>query len=286
MRRSHMRLNRLDVAMRPACLIPNYKKFIVINFMMLMFNLHGGLFELKKIGNGLGDVSCNGSAKGLTDLTMLSTIGSTGDIVKLDLSSNHITDFNMKELSHAMPHLRHINISGNQIIKLRRRMLEGVPCHTLFDLSNNPIKTTSKKILSLMSKLADKDVTISLYATQLPEDLLQKMESRIENLSSSHTWYNVGVVMLGGIIFVGSIPLKALSDSLGPELSSLSSDGLSSGALSSQGSVLQCSPYQPYLKGLSICMFVAGAALMAVQPCLHYLQHDIKQSKLYWHILV
>ena len=107
-------------------------------------------------------------------------------VVELDVSNNDITDFKIKEIFHSLPQLRHINVSNNKITELRAHMLEGMACRTVLNLSNNPIQTTSKNILSVIRKLADKDITIQLYNTQLPQDMLQKMSSSLSSVSRIH----------------------------------------------------------------------------------------------------
>lgn len=199
-------------------------------------------------------------AKDLTDLSFLANISDANAIVELDVSNNKITDFNLKEIYQKLPALERINMSENMITKLRKHMIYGLKEHATLNISNNPIHAVSHNICTSMAQLADKKVTIRLYNTLLPEDLLEKMESRISNTSLEHRIIQLSTLVFGILLFVGSIPIKVFSDSSGR--------------------------YRSYLKPLSISMFALGIVCMAIQPCVKLVTHDIKQSKLFWRDLV
>lgn len=228
---------------------------------------------------------CFLSERGLTDFRFLDE-HSINAVVELNVSHNQIEDFNVKELFRKLPCLRHLNVSHNKIVKLRRRMIEGLPAHASVNFSDNPITTTSKHIISVFNDLADKDITISCYNTQLPHKLLKQIESNVMRASCWHRTTYYTSMVIGSFMFAGSIPLRALADATSQNASSSCSQGMNVTINSSSCLQGQQAMHMDYLRPLSIVMFATGALIIAIQPCLQIMQHERNKSKFYWNCSV
>lgn len=214
----------------------------------------------------------NLSKKGIFSMLGLYSFLPLENISKVDLSHNSIERFDLKFLRRLMPHLRHLNVSYNQITKLRRSMLEGMPAGFYVDISDNPINKLGSGVMKAIVSLRDKSISISLYRTLLPQDTLASLASSIKRASYKHLGTRIGLTAYFVVALVGSIALKAYAESEGTAVASDSSSMLSE--------VSQTYPY--YLFDWSADAAFISASISAIASQVAWIfQHDAHESRLY-----
>jgi len=185
-----------------------------------------------------------------------------GPVLQIDLSKNKITNFDIKKLLELMPNLQTFIFSHNQITELRTSMLTDLPEDSFLDLSNNPIAKVSTEFMSLLSRLQDKRVFISLYGTRLSPKTLKALKKVLESPSKRNYLIAASLMVAGGVLGTGSTATIAISD--------WNRDGYHMGAESLAFGV--------GVLGLLVSMGLCSAK--AIYSCC---THDENQSRLYWY---
>jgi len=200
--------------------------------------------------------------KDLTGCDAIESIEDLGSVTSLYLSHNRIERFNVKELVRLMPHLENISFDGNQITKLRRCMLEVLPDGSYLDLSNNPINRIGKGVEHAIAGLRDKEITISLYGTNLDISVLELLEKSTQRSALRHTLAGVGLMIAGGLTLGGSTALAILSEPKDSDSRTVQENVMMGGA---------------------VCGILLGYCLTALKHVVTIFQHDCHQSRLYWY---
>ncbi len=214
--------------------------------------------------------------KGLRTIVHLYLNSCYKNLSTLILSKNKLKCFNLKLLTKCISALEWLDVSYNDISKLRGCMLEGMPQNFYLNLSGNKISSIGSNVKSIIKSLRDKNVRLVMYDTSLNEEVLSSLESSISRSSLVHLVTKIGGIAFGVLLGGSGIVCKAFagsSASVDESSTMLSSSGSLSQNLNQEFNTLDClggiclvlSPF------VSLGTFVYG-----------YLQHENHQSRLYW----
>lgn len=117
----------------------------------------------------------------MESLNGLIRIGDTADCQRLqqvDISSQKIAEFNLKQFTDILPHLTHLNLSNNKISILKKQHFEGMPANFYLSLEGNPIKSIEKGVLSAQIIRDARGSTIELRHTNLEYEQLEPLKEQ------------------------------------------------------------------------------------------------------------
>lgn len=194
----------------------------------------------------------------------------------LNLSHNGIVGFDLQELLKAMPYMRTLNVAANKIQELKICMLKGMPHGFSLNVSDNPICSIEPGVERIIDTLRDKDIVIRCYQVLLEERQLKRLQSLLARSSTMHRVQQAVAAGLGVLSMIGGIALLANSE-YSCQLSE-SDSFLSSGATSSVSAV--CKYNGIFAAGM--CSMLVGVSLLFGRPIMSIIQHDLRESKLYW----
>lgn len=227
------------------------------------------------VQDGVLDLSKSNLSGNFTRSVLPEVIPHSDRITKLILRDNCIERFDLKSLLELMPRLSHIDVSYNQITKLRRSMLEGLPSGCYASFSDNPIAKLGSGVMAAIAGLRDKSVRISMHRTALDVEVLESMEHLLSRISSQHLATKIGLMILGGLMLPASIVMKVYATS-NPE--SWSSNMTSS-------SIAVATQSNPILDGFAVVAFIAAPICFVAGQVAGIFQHDTRESILYWYLL-
>jgi hypothetical protein len=200
-----------------------------------------------------------------------------GNVHTLNLSHNSIADFDLQKLLVAMPHMRTLDVSANNIQELRVCMLKHMPRGFSLDVSDNPIRSVERGVERAIGQLCDKDVVIRCYNLLLEERRLHRIQGVLEGASDCHKVRQLGIAALGFCGIITGVVLLVSSE--GPCQQSAADLVVSSPLISSALSEV-CRHSGVFALGISsICV---SLGLLCVRHIIDIVWHDMHRSKLYW----
>jgi len=191
-------------------------------------------------------------------------------ITTLKLSDNKIESFDLKSLLRLMPNLRDLRLCGNKISLLQPRMFEGMPQGFYLSLSHNPIKKMADGTIAALAKLRDKDISISLYDTELSQKEIHKIASTLAAISLKNRLIKIGMRTFAGCCLIGGILLKVYSHD------DISED---------DNSTVPVSTVQPeindFMNVSATISFVLGPICYVAAEGWNFFKHSIKESRMF-----
>jgi len=210
------------------------------------------------------------SNKKLCTLFGLVKIKSPHAITRLKLSDNKIESFDLKSLLRLMPNLRDLSLCGNKISLLQPCIFEGMPQGFYLSLSHNPIKKMADGTIAALKKLRDKDISISLYDTELSQKEMHKIASTLAAISLKNRLITIGMRTIAGCCLIGGFFLKFYSHDV------ISED---------DNSTVSVSTIQPEVNDFlsvsgTISFVIAPLSFIAAEGW-NFFKHSIKESRMF-----
>ena len=111
----------------------------------------------------------------LQGLSVLCDIVECASLQRLILSGENLADFNLKEFTRLMPHLKYLDLGSNKIRILKRQHVDGMPQNFCLYLGNNPIESIEKDCLSGAIIARASGSSIHLNDTKLTPEQLEQL---------------------------------------------------------------------------------------------------------------
>ena len=129
--------------------------------------------------------------------------GDSSEIMELSLPDNAIKNFELADYLTQYPNLKKLDLSNNQIRKLKPAMLAGMPYNFTLDLKNNPLNNVDERCYRTIPYY--KNCIIDVRGNSLSAEQKNRLGDIIYNPDASLEYLGCGACSGSGAFFVGKI---------------------------------------------------------------------------------